>query len=758
MFFAQPWMLLGLAALAIPIIIHLLNRRRYETIDWGAMQFLQISKVTRRRLFLEELLLMLLRMGLIALLVLALAGFFTSFDWLARLQPRPNRDVALIFDGSSSMNYTGGGKTPRDAAKEWAADFVHGLTPGDSVAIFQARQQVVPVVAEPSRDLTRLVPQAVREMPQPGGGCDLPAAVQSANAVLNKSERAERDVIVLTDGQRFGWSDPATIQRWQQLARQIGAGKPHGAAGPPPRLWVVNVDPNRDPDPPNWSLPPLRVNRPVVPVGREVTFRTDLTIHGQNAYTPPYSLSLEVDGELVRRLEPPRASALAKGKIPLTFTHRFANEGSHLVSLVLEPDAPGAISRDTVPDDNRQDFAVEVTPTLPVLIVDGDADPAPKRRGAWSLRDALAPQGDTTPAVKARVVSIKDFDATLLTGGMEPERPRVLILCNAAALSQSQEEAVEQFLADGGGVLTTLGSRVDKDQYNRQLFREGHGWLPAKLASVEGDESRPKDAARPAAVSATHPALDLFRNDPLGGLSDARFPRWWKTDVSAKDAVGERVATLKSPTADYSFLAERRYKSGRVLLCSVPLDSSWGTNLTDLPAFVPLAHELVYYLAGARSAEFNLQPGQPIRYRLTSNAPADGFRLQPPFGEEKPLKLGSPSPGTIPAHVTAPPHPTLVCDETRETGVYRLKTPDGRVVYYVVQSDPRESDLTASTDEERERVAKVLPMQYENDRETILAARNPGEQRQDWWWVLLLGLVGLLCGEVWMTRRMLKAS
>ena len=68
MFFAQPWMLLGLAALVIPIIIHLLNRRRFETIDWGAMQFLQISKVTRRRLFLEELLLMLLRMGLIALL------------------------------------------------------------------------------------------------------------------------------------------------------------------------------------------------------------------------------------------------------------------------------------------------------------------------------------------------------------------------------------------------------------------------------------------------------------------------------------------------------------------------------------------------------------------------------------------------------------------------------------------------------------------------------------------------------------------
>src|SRR5207302_4546519 len=99
---------------------------------------------------------------------------------------------------------------------------------------------------------------------------------------------------------------------------------------------------------------------------REVTFRTDLEIRGKTAYTPPYGINLEVDGELVRRLEPPPASALAKGKIPLTFTHRFTSEGSHLVSLILEPDPPGPSARDTLPDDDRQDYSVEVTPPLPV--------------------------------------------------------------------------------------------------------------------------------------------------------------------------------------------------------------------------------------------------------------------------------------------------------------------------------------------------------------------------------------------------------
>src|SRR5437870_7056440 len=103
--FSFPLMLLGLAGVAIPIIIHLLNRRRYNVVDWGAMQFLQVSETTRRRLLIEELLLMLLRMGLIALLVLALAAPYAVSPFLAQVTGRPNRDVVLVIDGSYSMGF-----------------------------------------------------------------------------------------------------------------------------------------------------------------------------------------------------------------------------------------------------------------------------------------------------------------------------------------------------------------------------------------------------------------------------------------------------------------------------------------------------------------------------------------------------------------------------------------------------------------------------------------------------------------------------
>src|SRR4051794_21106040 len=131
-------LLLGLVVLAIPPIIHLLNRRRYDVVDWGAMQFLQVSEVTRRRLMLEELLLMLLRIGLLGVLVLALAGpFFSTPPAVARITGRTNRDVVLVFDGSYSMGATDekGGGTAAEAAKAWALAYLDDLIPGDNVAV-----------------------------------------------------------------------------------------------------------------------------------------------------------------------------------------------------------------------------------------------------------------------------------------------------------------------------------------------------------------------------------------------------------------------------------------------------------------------------------------------------------------------------------------------------------------------------------------------------------------------------------------------
>lgn len=744
------WMLIGLAGLAIPVVIHLLNRRRFDVVDWGAMQFLQLSETTRRRLLIEEVLLMAMRMGVIALMVLALAAPYAISPWLrkffAQAGGRPNRDVVIVIDGSYSMGYTGGDKTPHERAKEWALDYLKELGPGDNVSILQAKQQVVKVLGDPTADLEK-ARDAVRKLPEPRGGVNWPQALQSALEILRPSRRPVREIVVLSDGQRMGWSDGASQLRWELMAQSLPDERTK------PNVWVVNVAGERKvQEPPNWSLTPLRASRAVASVGQRVRFRTSLQFTGQSGsqIRPPYRMRIEIDnGREKETLEFPKIESTGgKPVLQLPLDHifwTFKTPGSHLVSVIVEPDAPkaeqapGYQQKDELPGDNRQDISVEVVQALPVLIVDGDSK-LTTGRGSYFLQAALSPAGDPTPSILARSVPITTFAPEDLGENVDKDRPasrpRVLILQNVARLSALQQQAVNTFLSEGGSVLVTLGERVDANYYNEQLFKGGEGWLPAKLEEKSGSELEEDKAVSVLLTSFYHPALEPFRDTK--DLTTVTFPRRWKIAPPVKNSAAATIALLSD---DQPWLVERGFGQGRVILSVVPFDKSWRTKLCDHPAFIPLSHELVYYLAGARATDFNVQPGQPLRYRPGRDETPAALTVQPPEGDAKTL---SPSPW--------PP----AFDDTRETGVYTMKTADDRTLYFVVQPDLAESDLAMGQAEDREQVASKLTnkvkMIYEDDR-TKVAGGDTSPPKMELWWIFLVGVTLLLCGEVWMTRR-----
>jgi hypothetical protein len=275
--------------------------------------------------------------------------------------------------------------------------------------------------------------------------------------------------------------------------------------------------------------------------------------------------------------------------------HAFDKPGSHVLSVVVETQP----ERDQLLLDNRQDFAVEVLPPLPVLLVDGDDHTKPKSRGTDYLRDALAPAIDPAPTMAVRVVPVQEFKPALLDpepGKEISSRPRVLVLANVARLTTEQQEAVAQFLVRGGGVLVTLGERVDEQAYNKQLHRNGQGWLPVALDQYTTAET--DHTASPQPATFVHPALERFRAEPSSGLANARFRHWWKFQPAAISPSTVTVARLDNKDA---LLVEGRYRGGRVLVSTVPFDKSWVTNLPDLPEFPVLAHELVNALAGVRA-------------------------------------------------------------------------------------------------------------------------------------------------------------
>src|SRR5262249_24116770 len=156
------------------------------------------------------------------------------------------------------------------------------------------------------------------------------------------------------------------------------------------------------------------------------------------------------------------------------------------------------------------------------------------------------------------------------------------------------------------------------------------------------------------------------------------FSRWWKVTPTPAATV---VARLND---EEPLLVEGPGDAGRVLLCTVPLNPTWETNLFGLPEFPVLAHEIVHYLAGAgageygvRSAESNLRRGQPLRFRLEGES-WNALTLQRPDEDPLPLYFDGPRrPGAHRGQLFQTPYTAVVAfSGTDAVGIYRLRTED----------------------------------------------------------------------------------
>src|SRR5262245_10468460 len=117
MTFLNPILLAGLAAISIPIIIHLLNRRRFQKVVWAAMRFIQASvEKNQKRMRIEDLILLALRCLLVALLALALARPALMSE-AGSMLGESKVTAVLILDNSRSMGMSDGTATRLEKAR-----------------------------------------------------------------------------------------------------------------------------------------------------------------------------------------------------------------------------------------------------------------------------------------------------------------------------------------------------------------------------------------------------------------------------------------------------------------------------------------------------------------------------------------------------------------------------------------------------------------------------------------------------------------
>jgi hypothetical protein len=571
-------MLLGLFGVALPLVIHLLNRRRAPVVDWGAMQFLDLGRRARQRLRLTELLLMLARMAVLAMVALALARPF----WMPAAAAgghaagvgvgasAPPRDVVLVVDGSDSMERRCGGTTPRARAVRWARQFVAQLRPGDSVAILVAGERVHPAIDPPSFDRARIDAAlvALAAAPPPAGALrssDLPGALADAFRVLERTGNPVRDVIVLTDGQRSAWR-PDETQHWS-LIRDLQRRLPV-----PPRVWALLLGAGSPSDAPNGTVGPLVLTRALVTPGLPITVTTTLT----NAGPGPLSRTAEllIDG----RPQPGSAQAVgpipAGGRAPLSFRTSLPAPGTHALAVRLVG------GDDALPGDDESTASITVTAALPVLLVDGRPGLEPYRGAADFVRAALAPAGDDRPQVHVRVITTGALDAAALL------KQNVVILAGVDRLTPAAAAALRHFVDSGGGVLIALGDRADAAFFNSL------DWMPARLGALVGDAAARQPVVHPRPATFSGPALSPFAEGDAPPLAEADCFTYHVLHPAEGSTVTARFDN------GHPWAVERRQGRGQVLLLATALDAASGT-LPVNPDFVPLAHEWVFHLAAA---------------------------------------------------------------------------------------------------------------------------------------------------------------
>ncbi|MCC6748643.1 MAG: VWA domain-containing protein [Deltaproteobacteria bacterium] len=646
MSFLAPVMLVGLVAALVPLIIHLVGRRRAPRRPFAAIDFvLRSNRRVAQRLRLRQWLLLALRVALVAAVVLMVAKPYAEVDSELPMVGAGPQSAVIVLDDTLSMRRRSSTRTLGHDAARRAQEIVTLLGGGADVAVLRVSVPDGPLPTL-TRD-TRKVRSAIAAV-QPGyrhGG--LGPAVAQAARLLRDSALPERHIYVLTDLALHGLA---------------------GVRGEVPadiRLHAVDVSGKGQAE--NRAVVAFTAHASGAPGQRSTALVAKVCNYGPAA--DAVKLSLEVDGRQAAR------GVLALGGWSCgrkRFQHSFPSGGVHQAVVALEPDA--------LPEDDRRYLQVEIQTELRVLLVNGDPSPVRHRDELFYLETALAAGGVGGQAVSAKVVTVDDLERARLTSF------DVVALCNVKGLAPPLAQQLEQYVNKGGGLFVALGEQVDAEAVNRTLGRLLPQPLRSAVSATAPDSGG--SALRIGRVDVEHPIVaGIWSEEGGGGLRTARFDRVYR--LSPATTADRRVILYYDDGSPA--LLEGRRGLGRVVLFTSTVDRDW-TDLPIRPGYLPLVQQTIRYLSRAPDPQQRRALTVPGRYLLDPVPVRQHLRLVTPSGEEQSWTAKQLARrATLELHADQPGfyRLTAVSDEGRVTALERQS--------FAANVDPAESDLRKGT-------------------------------------------------------------
>jgi hypothetical protein len=735
---------LGAGLALIPVVIHLLNRRRVKRVRWAAVQWLLAAmRRHQKRLRMENWLILFLRVAAIVLLGLALARPVLTDSSLAGLLDA-KRSVYLVLDTSYSTGAKRDARSVADVVKSEAGLVLESLGSQDTVAVVvtndpraESSDGVPPWVLVPraaGEEARARAKEAVAALKTR----DTPALWADALRLVRDQMGAEdvnRQVVIVTDLQARDWtgSGPGAPERpGEALTTLVRMGA---------RIRIVNAG-GPDADRRNLAVSNLVarttgdafVERPV---GLAVTVQNHGPLPVEGAQVAVF---VDENRSPERRVPVPRlAAASAETGQPGEETvaidlpaGAFKTAGSHWVRVEVGPSGadPGA---DVLGLDSVRGFALRARDRIRVAAWARDSVEHRVTLNAEKYLRAIygvdEEEGDTSGYGPPSLFEFEthgghyeghaafgDLPATLA----RTERPvDLVVLANAIPRDPSVRDALKEFVRNGGGLLVFAGDQVKEPGEWNEAFHEasGESLLPFPVAAAETVERRAGEAAAfriDFNRRTGHPLAEPFTNDAAKEWLEANALTWGRVPfvehappappASPTPVPGAPGAGASPPggavvlrfTDGVPVVVAGVYGLGRTVWVGTSLDDGWFER--SLPFFLPVfLEEAALWLTRPEETGRNLLVGGRLEAALPRGARRERFVT--PGGAETPGER-MPTRGTI-------LRPWVAVDRLGEAGPWRLfykaegsgdEAPE-TVEHFAVNPRPEEGALLAASEE-----------------------------------------------------------
>ncbi len=532
MSFLNPLFLLGLAAVAVPIIVHLVRRTRAKKIEFPSLMFVrQVPQRTIRRKRLINWLLLLLRSLALLCLVLAFARPYFSGSGAAEATGREKATI-ILFDNSFSMRYG----TRFEQAKTKARALVNEAAGNDQVA-FVTFGQGYEVLSRFTNDKGKLL--SLIDSAQAGlGSTAYTQALRGAEELMKEATTKDRRIVLISDYQAAGWNQADTSYR---LSNDI-------------KLVTNDVG---EADATNLAITDINAQ----PVIYQQKYADKLAARLAN-FSDEARDNVQVEFQLNdHTVEKRQVKIAARDSTLVEFTDFNLNEGVN--RGVIE------ISDTSFPVDNRFYFTLHREVQGQALVIESAGR---GRSESLFLRNALT-TGENLPFA----LTIKT-PASVNPGDLPGYK--VIILNDVDSINPALAEQLQSYVEKGGGLIIAAGRHVDAAGFN-EAFKQ---ITPATI----GEPVQPKgDYVTLSDIRTDHPVFEVFRQS--GRFAAARVFGYRRATPQEKASV---LARFEDGTPA---LLESSFGQGKVLLFTSTLDSSWN-DLPLTPLYLPLMRQMARYL------------------------------------------------------------------------------------------------------------------------------------------------------------------